>query len=153
MKKRIVYLAGLISTEHPESLEWRLRVAPQFEAAGFEVRTPLKGKTNLKNETRDGGLTTTTTSNKCIVLRDYRDVSESDIILAHLETFGCPRPSCGTYCELAWSWTLRKPVIAIADEKNYVMRNHPFISEFVANYLPTEEEAVKFICRYYGNQP
>lgn len=150
MSKRIVYLAGLIATEFPESLEWRKRVQPQLEAAGFEVRTPLAGKKNLKAETTDGGITTTVTSNTSIVLRDYRDVCESDIILAHLEVFGCPRPSCGTYSELAWSWQLRKPVVAIAKEDNYLMRKHPFISSFVAQYWPDEQAAVDYIIRYYG---
>lgn len=150
MRKRIVYLAGHISTDYPESLEWRNRVTPQLEGAGFEVRTPLAGKGNLKCITKDGGLTTTVTSNRSIVLRDNRDVRECDIILAHLEQFGSPRPPYGTVTELGWAWDYRKPVVAICNEDNYLMRKHPFISEFVAQYWTTESEAVNYIIRYYG---
>lgn len=153
MKKRVIYLAGLISTEYPESLAWREQVRPKLEAAGFEIRTPLAGKKNLKAETKDGGITSTATTNRCIVLRDRRDVRESDIILCHLESFGSPRPPMGTLVELGWAWDDRTPVIAVAKEDNYIMRNHPFFNEFVAKYEPTVEEAVDFIIRYYGSPP
>jgi nucleoside 2-deoxyribosyltransferase len=152
MKQRVVYLAGLISTDYPESLQWRLLVAPLLEQAGFEVRTPLAGKKNLKSETKDGGITTTVTTGKSITLRDYRDVSECDIMLTHLEQFGCPRPLVGTVAELAWAWQLRKPVVAIANTDNYLMRNHPFVSEFVSQYWPTVQDAVDYVIRYYGTK-
>jgi len=149
--KRKVYLAGLISTDFPESLEWRDRVTPILEKAGFEVRNPLAGKGNLKCVTTDGGITTTVTTNRSIVLRDRRDVRESDIILAHLETFKSTRPLVGTIVELGWAWEDRTPIVAVAVGDNYLMRKHPFISEFVTQYWPTEQEAVDFIIRYYGS--
>lgn len=150
MKQRIVYLAGLISTDTPESLEWRIRIAPLLQDAGFEVRTPMFGKKKLDCDSKDGGLTSSSASSKSIVLRDRRDVRESDIILVHLETFGCTRPLVGTVCELAWAWDQRTPVVAICKPDNYLMRKHPFISEFVSHYADNEEEALDFLRRYYG---
>jgi len=153
MKKRVIYLAGLISTDFPESLAWRERVIPQLEAAGFEVRTPLAGKKNLKSESKDGGITSTQTTNRAIVLRDRRDVREADIILANLEVFGCPRPSIGTYCELAWAYDDRTPVVAAVADDNYLLHNHPFLSEFVTKYCATLSDALDFIIKYYGTPP
>lgn len=150
MKQRIVYLAGLISTEYPESLEWRKRLEPILQDSGFEVRTPLFGKQSLKTDSKDGGITSGSASAKSICLRDRRDVRESDIVLAHLETFGSPRPMVGTIAELAWCWDQRTPVVAICAKDNYLMRNHPFISEFVSHYVENEEEAIEFLRRYYG---
>jgi nucleoside 2-deoxyribosyltransferase len=150
MKQRIVYLAGLISTEYPESLEWRTRIGPILEDSGFEVRTPLAGKTKLASESPDGGITTTTSNSKSICLRDRRDVKECDIMLTNLRTFGSPRPLIGTIAELAWCWDQRTPVVAICDKNDYLMHKHPFISEFVSMYVESEEDAVEFLRRYYG---
>ena len=150
--KRIVYLAGLISTDFPASLEWRKGAAYFLEQAGFEARSPMAGKNNLPSTTTDGGITTTDTSNRAIVLRDRRDVRESDIVLAHLETFGSPRPLVGTIAELGWAWEDRTPVVAVANPDNYHMRKHPFVSEFVSHYWPSVEEAVDYIIRYYGTK-
>ena len=71
-------------------------------------------------------------------------------MLTHLETFGSARPLVGTIAELAWAWDQRTPVVAICAKDNYLMRKHPFISEFVSMYVETEEEAIEFLRRYYG---
>lgn len=145
---RTVYLAGLISTEAQESIEWRKRVAGVL-AATFSIRTPMAGKPHLDAESDDGGLNDKRCTGKDIVHRDYRDVVESDVIFVYLEQFGSDRPLIGTLCELAWAWMHRKPVVAIAHKDNYVMRNHPFISEFVCHYVETEEEAIDLLNLYY----
>lgn len=147
--KSVIYLAGLIDINAPESLLWRERVIVQLNDI-FEVRSPLRGKGNLAENTRDGGLTCTCASNKAILLRDRNDVRESNIILANLETFGSTRSLIGTIAELAWSWDQKLPIIAIAKKENKIMWNHPFINEFIAHYEETENGAVKFIRRYYG---
>lgn len=147
---RTIYLAGLISTEFPESLEWRERITPVLWRIGFSVRDPMAGKKNLKQDSKDGGLTSVLLTSKDIILRDRRDVRESDVILANLETYGCPRPSLGTIAELAWAWDQRTLVVGIAREDNYVIRKHPFTSEFVSHFVKDEEEAVEFLSSYYG---
>ncbi|MHC4332493.1 MAG: nucleoside 2-deoxyribosyltransferase [Planctomycetota bacterium] len=147
--KRIVYLAGLISTVYPESLEWRKRLTPLLQDAGFEVRNPLFGKQNLDKETTDGGITSTTATAKDITQRDRRDVRECHVMLTHLELFGSKRPLLGTIAELAWCYDQRTPVVAIAKEDNYLVRNHPFMTEFVSHFVKDEGEAVEFLRRYH----
>src|SRR6266436_3238829 len=88
----IVYLCGLISTDFPESLQWRIDVATVLIEAGFKVLSPMRGKENLVQTSPNGGLTDPKLTESDIVLRDYGDVSRSDVVFAHLETFGSPRP-------------------------------------------------------------
>lgn len=147
---KTVYLAGLISTDFKESLLWREHVEPAFLGSGMQVLSPMRGKKTLDVFSKDGGVTDPWLSAKDIIFRDYGDVSQADVILAHLETFGSPRPLIGTVCELAWAWQLKKPVVAIAAEDNYLMRKHPFIAECVAHYCDKLEEAVDFTVHYYG---
>lgn len=141
-----VYLAGLISTDYPESLAWRKHAAVYLDS---ETISPMRDKQNLADRTTDGGLTATDLTGADIITRDYHDVSRCDVILVHLETFGSPRPLIGTVCELAWAWQMRKPIVAVVNEDNYVMRNHPFISQMVNHYFTNLSEACDFINTYY----
>jgi nucleoside 2-deoxyribosyltransferase len=145
---KTVYLAGLISTEFPESLYWRERVEPELSQY-FSVLSPMRGKKDLQKTSKDGGLNDPSLDSKDIILRDYSDVKATDIVFAHLDLFGSPRPLTGTVAELAWTWQMQKPVIAIASKTNSLMRNHPFIKEMVAHYFETEGEAVKFLVTRY----
>jgi len=144
-----IYLAGLISTDYPASLEWRQYAESELAAAGATVLNPLRGKANLCEVSLDGGVTFPERTARDIILRDHSDIQAADTILVHLEDFGSPRPLIGTLYELAWCWQLRKPVVAVAKADNYLMRTHPFVSESVAHYLPTIEEAIEFIKSYY----
>lgn len=146
---RRVYLAGLMSTDYPESFQWRWEIAPLLKKHNFNVVSPLFGKPNIFNDTKDGGITSSSSSSKSILLRDRRDVREADVVLVHLETFGSPRPLVGTIAELAWAYDQQTPVVAIAAPLNTLMRTHPFIKEFVAEYVADIHEAVAFLARYY----
>ncbi len=150
MQKPVVYLAGLISTTHLESLSWRAKLIPQLEAAGFDVRNPLKGKQNLLSETKNGGMSTTSASCKSIVSRDFGDVIASNVILVNLNTWGSQRPMIGTFFELGLCLHLNKAVVAILDNNSY-LRQHPFIQEVIDEYFETEEAAIAFLKRYYGS--
>jgi len=146
--KPSVYLAGLISTDYPESLAWRETAQGLLEPE-FKVLTPLRDKHNLQHTTPDGGLTSLQWTSKSIILRDRADVEEATVILAHLENFGSPRPLLGTIYELGWAWELNKPVVAIAAADNYLMRRHPFVAETVSFYAETLLDAVPFV-RYFA---
>lgn len=150
MKKKTIYLAGLISTDFTESLLWRIDAAPILESSGFNVLSPMRGKEKLALLSKDGGITDPRLTPKDIMLRDYNDVVESDVILMHLDSFGSTRPLLGTIVELGWAWQLKKPIVAIAAEDNILMRTHPFVREAVAHYFPTVEEAVEFSVEHYG---
>ncbi len=146
MERKTVYLAGLIDTDHPESLEWRKRAAEALSPY-FNVLTPMRGKDDLFQTSKDGGITHAYLTSKDIILRDHNDVIASDIILANLDTFGSSRPLLGTIFELAWSWEGKKRVVAITSNSNYLMRNHPFVTETVAAYFSNLEDAVEYIKR------
>lgn len=150
-KRKTVYLAGLISTDYPDSLLWRIEVAPILEAHEFDVLSPMRGKERLALESMDGGLTDPNLTSRDIILRDYHDVVESDVILMHLESFGSPRPLLGTICELAWAWEMKKPIIAIVDPDNKLMLNHPFVKEAVSHYFHSTEDAIEFIAHHFGS--
>jgi len=150
VSKPVVYLAGLISTQAQQSLDWRPYITPRLENGGFEVLSPMRGKDPCK--LLNGGLTDPTLTSHDIILRDSIDVKRSDVILAHLETFGGGRALLGTIAELAWAWQLRIPVVGIAASCNHLMRNHPFVKEFVSHYYETVGDAADFIINYYGRK-
>jgi len=142
-----VYLAGLISTDYPESLKWRIAAEKELRK-DFRVLTPMRNKKDLQRTSPDGGLTSTAWSSKAIITRDWGDVTQARVILAHLDLFGSPRPLTGTVCELSWAWEHRIPVVGIAGTDNTLMRRHPFIREMVTIYVPTLEEAYPKV-RYF----
>lgn len=149
MKK--IYLAGLISTEKPQSIAWRgsarillVRYAGE-EGKQVEILDPMRGKHDLLHASPDGGLTDPGFTPSDIMLRDYNDVVISDVILANLNDFGSTRPLIGTIGELCWSWEHRKIVIAICDEHNELMRRHPFIRSAVSHWFNNLEDACRFI--------
>lgn len=143
-----VYLAGLISTEKPESLRWRLE-AEELLKDRCKILSPMRGKENLVKTSKDGGITDPALTPKDIILRDYADVQAADVILVHLDSFGSERPLLGTIYELGWAWMLRKPVVAIASADNKLMRSHPFVVDTVAHYTETLDEAVNILRRHY----
>jgi nucleoside 2-deoxyribosyltransferase len=154
-QQKVVYLAGFISTDHPETFTWRQeawqRLLAMFplDQADFEVLSPLRGKENLGSVTKDGGITTTKNTSRDIILRDFHDVKRSDVILVNLENYGSTRPLLGTIYELAWAWIFDLPVVAICSKDNYLMRNHPFVIETVGHYFETTKEACDFVAEYY----
>jgi len=146
---KTVYLAGFISTDYPQTYEWRKKAYQLLLGPYFEILSPLRGKENLKAQTTDGGITSTISTPRDIILRDYHDVKRSDVIIANLENYGSPRPLLGTIYELAWSWEHKKPVVAVCSPENYLMRKHPFVAETISHYFETVEEACKFMDDYY----
>lgn len=150
MSKPVVYLAGLISTAVPESLQWRIEATPVLEDAGFEVLSPMRGKdpARLKHD----GLVDPYLTASDVVQRDYHDIIRSTVVLAHLETFEGPRPLLGTIAELAWCWQLRIPVVGmVSPSKSYILL-HPFTNQFVSHFFHDEDEAVEFVIDYYGRK-
>jgi nucleoside 2-deoxyribosyltransferase len=140
-----IYLAGLIATDYPQSIEWRKNTEDLLGPVIYHILSPMRGKENLADESGDGGITSVSMTSKDIILRDYNDVLQSDIVLVNLNTFGSPRPLLGTIYEMAWVWQLRKRCIAICDKGNYLMHEHPFMKETINHYFETLEEACRFI--------
>ena len=152
MKKSVVYLAGLISTDFPQSISWRL-VANEALHEHATVLSPMRGKDELFRTSQDGGLTDPKLMPNDIVLRDYNDIQAADIVLANLDVFESPRPMIGSIAELSWAWERRIPIIAVASPNNTLMRNHPFIRAMVTRYFDDLDSAVNHVLSYYLSSP
>ena len=154
--KHTLYLLGLINTDIPETIAWRVRAAECLEDT-FNVLDPLRGKHALCCTTVDSGITSSAASGKSILTRDYQDVMRSDVILANLQNYGSQRPMVGSMMEMAWAWENRTPVVAICGissnvySHDYLMRNHPFVSQIVTEYWGDEMSAFEFLRRYHAS--
>jgi nucleoside 2-deoxyribosyltransferase len=146
--KKVCYLAGLISTDFPQSISWRLAAESALHEHAT-VLSPMRGKDDLFCTSQDGGLTDPSLTAGDIVLRDYNDIQTADIVLVNLDDFGSPRAPMGTLCELAWAWERRIPIIAVASPDNTLMRNHPFLKAMVTRYFEDLDSAVAHVLSYY----
>lgn len=150
--KKSVYLAGLISTLHPESLQWRLIAEAALEEHAT-VLSPMRGKSDLYLKSKDGGVTDPDLTHGDIILRDYNDIQQVDVVLVHLDNFGSTRPTIGTIAEIAWAWERRIPIIAVASPNNTLMRGHPFIKAMVTRYFEDLDSSVDHVLAYYLSKP
>ena len=150
-----VYLAGYMSGEKlKETTEWRMRIRKHYrnweeketiekipghftypgsggsivhkEWLSFPIACldPYNGKEFATIDKK--GLKSHIPSN-AIIMGDYLSVSKADIIVANMDTFGASRPSVGTQWEMAWAWQMKKPIILISDNENYIY--HPFTGQ------------------------
>lgn len=140
-----IYLAGLISTDKPASLEWRELIKAVKDK--WEFLDPMRGKQNLVKTSKDGGITDPALTSKDIIYRDYADIRSADVFLVCLDDFGSNRPLVGTLFELAWAWEHKIPVVAFGATP--LMENHPFVKEAVCHYCKTLAEATDILGRHY----
>ncbi len=128
------YLAGFINgLKIKECTDWRFKIREYFALKDWDVNIlcPLNGK-ELNTITADG--LKSCVPPKAIFARDYDAVAKSDLIIANLNTFGVNRTPTGTLSEIVLAWTMKKPIIVITDDKNYI--EHPFMQEFVDWFVP-----------------
>lgn len=111
----------------------------------LRVWNPLSAHDDLPSQTADNGITSFDSTAADIILRDYRAVSKSDLLVVHLETWESKRALVGTICELAWAWERKIPIIGICEENNYMMHKHPFISSFITHYFTTVKAAMDHV--------
>jgi len=139
MSNFIIYLAGYISGKKlKECIEWRKYLRTYYASKGWSIvwLDPLKGLTARDIEPH------------AIVHRDYNSVKKANLIVANLNTFGQERPSVGTFCELAWAWEQKKPIVIITEKEYYI--KHPFINYFASWIVKNVEEVVgKKIIPYF----
>jgi len=143
-----VYLAGYMSGEKlKETTEWRIRIRKHYreweevvnDSIGFDSKInankeylafpiacldPYNGKEFATIDKK--GLKSHIPAN-AIINGDYLSVSKADIIVANMDTFGASRPSVGTQWEMAWAWQMKKPIVLISDNENYI--HHPFTGQ------------------------
>ena len=157
-----IYLAGYIQGDKiKECSEWRKKIRDVYDnwetnykklgkdyAGMDDVRVvikypiewldPLNGK-NLDKITGDG--LKSEASPHSIVHRDYVAVTNANLIVVNMDTFGTERGLCGTLCELAWAWEHHIPIIMITDEKKYA--EHPFLSYFASEIVSSVDELLE----------
>lgn len=142
-----VYLAGYMSGEKlKQCIAWRKEIRHFYKnwkdssrAYPFIFLDPFNGK---ELETIDSKGLTSSVPSKAIVYGDYKSVKKADILVVNLDIFGADRPSIGTYCEMAWAWQMKKPIITIAKNKD-ILKKHPFIQEFTTIFVENVDELLE----------
>jgi len=138
------YLAGYINEKKlEECYAWRKQVREYYDGWKGKERYPIEWLDPMNGEigtiTKEG--LACKLPGKALVHRDYNSVKVADLIIANLDTFGETRPLTGTIYELAWAWSMEKPVIVITDEDNY--KFHPFIVDTASIIVPTVEKMLE----------
>ena len=146
-----VYLAGNISSD-PKTYKWR-EEATELLKGKYCVLNPAANRFNkqlLKEAKGDseGFLQRAIDRSKGILItKDFQLVQSSDIILVNLQLITPEKPPIGTIFELAWSWYLRKPVIAITGDNLYC--KHPFPTTTFSATVESVEEACELIKAFF----
>ncbi len=136
-----VYLAGHMSkSELEKTIVWRKEIRSYYVNKDWDIvwLDPYNGKC-LESISNDG--LKSSVPPHAILHRDYKCVQDADLIVANMDTFGSNRSPCGTISELAWAWQMRKPIIMITKDKNYI--DHPFMSEFASWIVPDLDTLLK----------
>jgi nucleoside 2-deoxyribosyltransferase len=136
-----IYLAGFMSAEFlEETTGWRKQIREHYKMKDWPITflDPYNGK-DLETISLDG--LTSSIPAQALVHRDYMSVSNADIIVANLKTFGSKRTPTGTICEICWAWQMHKPLILITDEEQY--KKHPFTSYFASSMYDNVEDMLE----------
>lgn len=143
-----VYLAGPITGGSYDGVtEWRDEAKYLFDDYSWYMAndrnfikcySPMRHKDYLLNETSiaDEYSESILSSQRGITARDRNDVMNCDLLLVNLQ--GAERVSIGTVIEIAWADILRKPIVAILDERH----DHAMIREMIQFRAKNLEEAV-----------
>ena len=159
--KKIIYLAGNISSD-PRTYEWR-ELAVKLLSEKYEVLNPAANSFNKKllkynkpDEVDKFVRDAVRKSQRILIVKDFNLVNKSDIILVDLTLVTPGKPPLGTIFELAWSWMLRKPVIAILPKNTEDLKGleklyatHPFITSSISGIAHSVEEAIELILEFF----
>tara|TARA_Y100000034_G_scaffold130570_1_gene189340 strand:+ start:183 stop:674 length:492 start_codon:yes stop_codon:yes gene_type:complete len=77
-------------------------------------------------------------SRKRIIMKNYMDVKQCDLIFAYLpKEINARRPSYGTTFEIAWGYSMQKPVVIVSDDPQ--VHHHPLMDMSGARFWDLEE--------------
>ena len=115
--KKLVYLAGPIEKcSDKEISQWRLECSNAFLENIITINPYRAESDSDSSETK-----------KRILMKNYMDTKSCDLILAYLpKEINDRRPSYGTVFEIAWGYSLQKPVIIVSDDDE--VHNHPLLA-------------------------
>jgi len=144
-----IYLAGKIFPSDPYFSRWRKEAEEFLFSRGMVPMNPLLSKEVLF---KDSNLYPAND----ILMRDYRMVVSSNLILANLKLVGdngkINEPIIGTFGEIAWAWDEKKPIIAVVDKENTTFQEHPFLKGMITHWFYTVEAALENIATYWNWQ-
>ena len=131
--RKYVYLAGPIEgCDDGEIHQWR-------DQCGHFFVDNITGINPYRAESDSD----TPESRKRITMKNYMDVRSCDLILANLpKHINDRRPSYGTTFEIAWGYSLQKPVVIVSDDE--FVHKHPLLDVAGAHFTELEE-AIDYI--------
>lgn len=139
-----VYLAGPIAGHTFDSAQdWRSEFAAQMPPS-IICYSPLRGKryvgkpgTAINVDTYNHPLA----NDRSLMVRDFWDCQTADLIVAHLGD--ATAPSLGTCMELAFAYTMHKPVVATL--LNGGPHDHPMVREAITHRASSLKEAAEIV--------
>ena len=131
--KKFVYLAGPIEgCDNDEINKWRDKCHLMFNDFIVGIN-PYRAEMHAD----------TSESRKRMAMKNYMDTQSCDLILAYLpKEINARRPSYGTTFEIAWGYSLRKPVVIVSDDPQ--VHHHPLMDMSGARFWDLEE-AIDYI--------
>ena len=148
-----IYLAGYINNNvMEECIQWRKLIKDHYnnwkgnEKYPIIFFDPLNSKEYEK--IKGDGCEADGIPAHAIIQRDYQCVIKSDLIIVHLDTFGQSRHPIGSYCELAWAYEHKIPIVIISSDPTY--KKHPFTSYMASWIVESAEELIeKKVINYF----
>ena len=131
--KKFVYLAGPIEgCDADEITYWRKMCHQGFTDFIIGIN-PYRVETDSN----------TKEARKRIVMKNYMDTKNCDLILAYLpKEINARRPSYGTTFEIAWGYSMQKPVVIVSNDPQ--VHNHPLMDMAGALFWNLDE-AIDYI--------
>ncbi len=152
MLKKYIYLAGPIAgLNEQEATEWRSGVQ-ELLPYGIIGISPLRCEPVKEGMTyTDEGATDPMWSDaRAINAKNWLDTESCDLVLAYLpKEMNDRRPSIGTIIEIGWAIGLRKPLIVVSDDEQYM--DHPLIQRNASWRLDNLPDAVEVIIGLFGD--
>lgn len=134
-----VYIAGNITGCNEVQVKNNFGVLEsELDSYGFEVLNPIRGK--ILSLDKDSKY-------ECneIVHRDLHDIKNCDILVAQMHKAGI-----GTSMEIMYANMRDIPIILITQVP--LIANHYWIKALTTKVVPTVEEAVTYMYKWYGNK-
>tara|TARA_Y100000389_G_scaffold27752_1_gene23777 strand:- start:1850 stop:2335 length:486 start_codon:yes stop_codon:yes gene_type:complete len=131
--KKYVYLAGPIEgCNNHEINQWRQKCYIGFSENLVGIN-PYRAETHSDDPE----------ARKRIMMKNYMDTKSCDLILAYLpKEINARRPSYGTTFEIAWGFSLQKPVVIVSDDVR--VHDHPLMDMSGALFWNLDE-AIDYI--------
>jgi nucleoside 2-deoxyribosyltransferase len=139
-----VYLAGPISgLTYGEGQDWRSYVKAKLWKWDIEGYSPLRCKDYLSGAgvLEQSYEETPLSTDRGIMTRDFNDCQTADLIFVNFIGAAPGRVSIGTVMEIAWGYSMRKPVVCVMD-KTGDLHDHPMIREALGFRFTNLDQAI-----------